>query len=192
MLLREDRRPTLRLGKRHVLVFATVLLSVLGAPTGAYAQAACDASAVDQYVECIPTSDGDDANNESGAGGGGNGGGGTTLSPSVSSQIDSQAGSDAPLLKEVASSPRYGAPTKKLKVPAATGTNGKARIGKEQMVQADPQADVSAGDALSAAAGAVGSGDAARLIGLLVALFLVSAATLAAAAARQKRRTPLT
>ena len=177
-----------RLRKRHVLVLAAVLASVLAAPTGAYAQAACEASAVDQYVECIPTSDGANGNNQGAGGGGGGGGGGTTLTPSLATQIEAKGGDDAEILKQVAGSRRYGAPTNKLSLPGA-GASGKMRIGKEQLVQADPQADVSAGEALSAAVSAVQGGDAGRLIGLLAALFFVSVATLAAAAVRQKRRT---
>ena len=187
MPLGHDMRRGARLRKRHVLVLATVLASVLAAPTGAYGQAACEASAVDQYVECIPTSDGDSANGQSGAGGGGGGGGRPTLTPSVSAQIEAQGGDDAEILKQVAGSRRYGAPTKKLEL-AGAGVSGKARISKEQLVLADPQADVSAGDAVSAAVSAVQGGDAGRLIGLLAALFLVSVATLGAAAVRQKRR----
>lgn len=177
-----DKRRALRFGKRRVFVSLTLLLTLLAWPGGAQAQPACDASAVDQYVECIPTSGGDDAS----AGSGGKPRQ-TPLPPGVATQVQSEGGSDAPLLQSLATDSRFGAPQKKL--ASGNGLNGKARIDKEQLVKADPQADVSASEALSAAVSAVQGGDAARLVGLLVALLLVSVATLSAAAVRQKRRT---
>ena len=63
-----------------------------------------DVSAIDQYVEAIPTSSGPAAT-----------GGGSAkprpLPPDVASEIREQGGNDADALMEVATSPRYGAPT---------------------------------------------------------------------------------
>jgi len=178
-----DKRRASRFGKRRVFLLLTLLITLLAWPGSAHAQATCDASAVDQYVECVPTNTGDDA-----SAGTGDKPRQTPLPPAVATQVQNQGGSDAPLLQTLATDSRFGAPQKKLK--GSAGVNGKTRIDKEQLIKASPQADVSAGEALSAAVSAVQGGDAARLIGLLVALLLVSVATLSAAAVRQKRRSP--
>src|SRR3712207_4287638 len=72
-------------------------------------------------------------------GGGGGGGGSTTLAPGIADDIASEGGADAGVLREVATSPTYGAPTKKLELPGA-GESGAARAGREDEVLAGPQA----------------------------------------------------
>lgn len=180
MSLGDDKRRSVRVYERRVLVSFAVFATLLAWPAVAQAQAqpACDSSAVDQYVECIPTSGGDDASAGTGADPTR-----TLLPPSLVGQIRSQGGEDASLLEEVASSSRYGAPQKSLG-QGGSGLNGKLRLGKEQVTGTD----ASTGEALGAVVSAVQGGDAGRLVGLLVALFLVSLAAVGAAAVRQKRR----
>ena len=146
----------------------TLLLTLMAWPGGAHAQAACDASAVDQYVECIPTSGGD----EDAAGSGGKPR--QTPLPPVRGHAGAERGRLGRLRSSRPSRPTPASARRRRSWPRRSGVNGEARVGKEQLVLADPQADVSAGDTLSAAVTAVQGGDAARLIGLLVVLFLVS------------------
>jgi hypothetical protein len=85
---------------------------------------------VDQYVESVPTADGDTI----GGGNGGVGGGRTTrdhanpgptrLPHSVRQRIRSQGGSDAATLETIASSPALGAPDS---VPASDSGGGSGR-----------------------------------------------------------------
>jgi hypothetical protein len=177
MLRGNANRRSARGGKRGFLVTVTVLVTLLALAGPASAQAPCGVSAIDQYVECIPTGDG--KNSSSAAGQPAAGG---SLPPSVAAQIRSAGGDDAEILEQVASSPNYGAPTK------AAGSSTRGRISGEALAAADPDSEVSARDAASAAVSAVQGGDAARLVGLLVAIFLVAVAALTVAALRQKRR----
>lgn len=181
MLRRDSQGPALRGWKRGFLVGVTVVGTLLALTGQASAQSPCGVSAVDQYVECIPTGDG---RNSSGANQGSQPPS-APLPPSVAAQIESTGGDDAELLRQVATSPRYGAPSKSA-AGGSSSTHG--RISGEALAGADPDSDTSAGDAVSAAVSAVQGGDAARLVGLLVGLFLISAAALTLAAVRQKRR----
>jgi hypothetical protein len=151
----------------------------------AYAQTPDDASAVDQYVEDVPTSKG---STRPGQGKSTK----TTLTPSVSSQIEAEGGSDADLLREVASSSDYGAPQKakpqKAKPKKAKADGPKRSIRTDDGAPVAGPDDPSAGEAISAAASAVQGGDASRLVALLIALFVITLAVLAAAGLRQKRR----
>ena len=126
-----------------------------------------------------------------------------SLPPAVSNSIEQQGGSDAGILREVATSPDYGAPAtsapkgnagnkpkakKGKRKDAAQGAQGTARgASPEGHVIPRPQ-DSSPSEALSAAVSAVQGGDAARMVGLLVVLFLISVAALATAALRHRRR----
>jgi hypothetical protein len=124
---------------------------------------------VDQYTEEIPTAAG--PQHSGGAAGGptsNGGGGGTTLPPGVQSQITSEGGKDAKKLKEIATSPAFGAPA--------------TRVPDEGAVR-----DVQPEGALSAAVGAISDGSDGRLIGLFVALVAIAAAALGLAAARRQR-----
>jgi hypothetical protein len=182
MLRGDGRGRALRGWKRGFLVGLTVVGTLLALTGQASAQSPCGVSAVDQYVECIPTGDG---RNSSGANQSGQGPSGP-LSPSVAAELESTGGDDAEVLRQVATSPRYGAPSKPAASDPSSSTHG--RISGEALAAADPDSDTSAGDAVSAAVSAVQGGDAARLVGLLVALFVISAVALALSAVRQKRR----
>jgi hypothetical protein len=166
-----------RIRKRGFLVTVTLLVTLLALAGQASAQSGCGVSAVDQYVECIPTGDGE---NSSGASAPTSG----SLPPPIAAQIQSAGGEDAEVLEQVATSSRYGAPTKR----AAKSSSTHGRISGETRAGAGPASDVWAGEAASAAVSAVQGGDAGRVVGLLVGLFLISAAALTVAAVRQKRR----
>jgi hypothetical protein len=152
-----------------------VIAAAVFAAGAAEARADCGPDvdpAVCQYVEEIPTSEGSQA---SGGGGSSSGGGGptaSTLSPSVTANVESKGGKDTDRLKAIATSPAYGAPTHE---PDRNGVTGSER----------PTLD--SGSALSAAASAVGSGEG-TLLGLITVLVLISFATLALAARRAAPR----
>jgi hypothetical protein len=151
---------------------AAIFGATLLACSGAYAQTS---GGVDQYVEDVPS-----------AGGTTHPGKGKpkkdTIKPSVETQIEEQGGSDAPVLTEVATSSDYGAGPK-LK-PAAP----KMTVREGEISKADPEADVSNGAIAASAVSAVSGAETARLAGFLVILFVISVATLTAAALRQRRR----
>jgi hypothetical protein len=180
MLRVNENRRAVRGGKRGFLVTVTVLGTLLALAGPASAQSPCGVSAVDQYVECIPTGDGE---NSSGA----NQSSGGSLPPSVANAIQSAGGEDAQVLEQVATSSRYGAP--KPTDSSSDSSSRHGRISGDALAAADPDSDVSTGDAASAVVSAVQGGDAGRLVGLLVGLFLISAAALTVAALRQKQRT---
>ena len=183
-------QPTKR-ARRRAAIALGVLLAFTTWAGQAYAQTPDGPSAVDQYVEDVPTSGGATAPGK-------NKPKINSLPPSVSNQIDQQGGSDAAILREVATSPDYGAPAAATGKKAGTKANGK-RNGKETAAgvtrgkAADAReipapADSSPSEAVSAAVSAVQGGDAGRLVGLLIALFVISIAALAAAGLRSRRR----
>ncbi|MEO8289685.1 MAG: hypothetical protein ABI649_01655 [Gaiellaceae bacterium] len=120
---------------------------------------------VDQYTEQIPTADGP---KHSGGGGAATNGGGT-LPPGVQAQIKSEGGKDAKKLKELATSPAFGAPETSARLPEGAGR------------------DLQPESALSAAITAISDGSDGRLVGLFVALLAIAAAALGVAAARRQR-----
>lgn len=145
-------------------------------------------AAVAQYVEEIPTSSGSQAT-----------GVGKVqtkpLAPALSHRLNKEAGADAPLLQQVATSSAYGAPqrvlhtTKPLKTKIGAqgtafgrgsafgnGARGKGTIG----------GDATPRRALSAAVNVVSDGSDGRLIGLVVVLAAITAVAVAAAAYRQR------
>lgn len=166
------------------MVAAAAVSTLLALPGTALAQTTDDPSAVDQYVEDVPTGGGSSVP-----------GSGkpkkTNLPPGVTAQIADQGGSDAELLNTVASSSDYGAPQKTLK--RKTERSGYTISGAQMERRegdggsASPEGDVSAASAVSSAVAADGAG-AARLIGLLVLLFAVSLGALAFSALRHRRR----
>jgi len=169
-----------------LLVGAAGVATLLALPGTALAQTADDPSAVDQYVEDVPTGGGSSVPGSKGKPKK------TNLPPGVSAQISDQGGSDAALLSNVASSSDYGAPQKTLE--RKTETSGYTISGAQMERReaggsaASPEDDVSAASALSSAIAADGAG-AARLIGLLALLFAVSLGALAVSAVRHRRRT---
>jgi hypothetical protein len=119
----------------------------------------------DQYTEQIPTAGGPHNTGSSGGGptgGSGNSGGGGIVLPA---NLSSDAGKDAKKLRDVATSPRYGAPNRTIPLP-------------------DSSAKAPA--ALSSAVNAVTDGSDSRMVGLFIALLAVTAVSLGAAAARRR------
>jgi hypothetical protein len=178
-MLTPGRRPqpiTRRAGA--IAIFAAAVF----AAGAAEARAECGPDvdpAVCQYVEEIPTSEGSQASGGGGSSSGGGGGGQTasTLSPSVTANVEAKGGKDADRLKAIATSPVYGAPTHE------PDPNGAPNWKKHGLSNTSPSLD--SGSALSAAASAVGSGQG-LLVGLLAALALISFATIAVAAHRTR------
>jgi hypothetical protein len=161
--------------RRRRGVVALITVAALATWT-AEARAECgpeDQSAACQYVEDIPQSGGSQASGGSGSGSS-SGPGQSSLSPAVTAEIESKGGPDAGRLKAIATSPAYGAPAQ---AGDPTGS-GQLPTSKELL---------GSGSALSAAASAVGSGEA-PLLGLLAGLVAVSFAALAFAVRRGRRR----
>ena len=172
--------PKRRTLMRCALLSLAVAGTLLATAGGAYAQTGDDRSGVDQYVEQPPSASGNTHST---------GGGPATLPPNVTNDISSQGGSDASALATIVTDPAYGGPgAKKKEAKSASGpTVGMPGRG-ESVSSADPEGDVSATGALSSAVSAVNGGEAARLVGMLIVLFLISVATLTSAGLRQRRR----
>jgi hypothetical protein len=132
-----------------------------------------DSGVYDQYVEQIPGATGSHHAGSGGVPGGsggsgidGSGGTGATGNAIVlPSNLDKDGGKDAKRLREVATSPRYGAPNSTVPLPDSS---------------TQPPA------ALSAAVNAVTDGSDGRMIGLFVALLAVTAVSLGVAASRRR------
>ncbi len=135
-------------------------------------------SVYDQYTEQIPAANGPHntssggpgapgSSGSSGVSGGtsGDGGGAAIVLPA---SLNQDGGKDAKTLREVATSPRFGAPNSTFQLPADSTENSQASV--------------------SAALNAVADGSDGRMVGLFVALLAVTAVSLGFAAAR--RRTP--
>ena len=135
-------------------------------------------SVYDQYTEQIPAANGPHntssggpgapgSSSSSGVSGGtsGDGGGAAIVLPA---SLNQDGGKDAKTLREVATSPRFGAPNSTFQLPADSTENSQASV--------------------SAALNAVADGSDGRMVGLFVALLAVTAVSLGFAAAR--RRTP--
>jgi hypothetical protein len=167
--------PARRFRRHRWAIGVTLAVTLIAWPGPASAQTP-PSSAVDQYVEDQPTSEGSVPT--TGSGGGGSPPRTTQLDRDTSAAITRHGGTDAPVLKALATDSRYGAPQDRLKTTHKVRDAGLSRGGF----------DSSPGEAVSAAASAVQGGDAGRLIGLLVALLVISVMTLGAAALRQKRR----
>jgi hypothetical protein len=165
--------PGLDLRSPHWRVAVTAAVTLLAWAAPAAAQDPCNESAIDQYVECVPTDKGSNAPGTQTEDR-------TPLSGAVQQAVAEEGGADAPILTEVATSSRYGAPQRKLKIDRDPGARESAA--------STSGGDTSAGDAASAAVSAVQSGDAGRLVGLLGALLAIAVGTLAYAGLRQKRR----
>jgi len=135
------------------------------APTASAAGSPQDSGVYDQYTEQIPTAGGNQHSGSAGGPGTGSGpgtsGGAGIVLPS---NLTKDGGKDAKTLREVATSPRYGAP------------NGTGSL---------PEGSSSSEPALSAAIGAVTDGTDGRMVGLFVALLAVIAVSLGFAAARR-------
>ena len=169
---RRARRPI-------VLLAAAGVATLLAVPGTAAAQTSDIPSAVDQYVEDVPTGGGSSVP--------GSGGGNSNLPPGVTAEIADQGGSDAPLLNQVATSSTYGAPNvaRKNQQNGPTISGGMMERREGGGSAAGPETDVSVGSALSSA---VSGDEGGRLVFLLVLLFAVSVAAVAVSATRYRRR----
>jgi hypothetical protein len=166
--------PGLDLRPPHWCVAVTAAVTLLAWAAPAAAQDPCNESAIDQYVECVPTDKGSSAPGTQAEDR-------TPLSGAVQEAVSEEGGADAPILTEVATSSRYGAPQRKLKIDRDPGA-------RESAASTSGGEDTSPGEAVSAAVSAVQSGDAGRLVGLLGALLAIALGALAFAGLRQKRR----
>jgi hypothetical protein len=124
----------------------------------------------DQYVEQVPAANGSHHSGAAGVpggsgGSGGSGGTGGGAAIVLPADLDKEGGEDAKKLREVATSPRYGAPSSSVPLPDSS-TKSPA--------------------AISAAVNAVTDGSDGRMIGLFVALLAVTAVSLGVAASRRR------
>ena len=173
----------------RLIAMLGALVAALALAGEAAAQRPCGNSAIDQYVECPPQVGDENAPDVTKPTK-------TPLPTDVRTRLFAEGGEDAPILEEIATSSVYGAPQRSAAgngsgADASGGGPGGPRRGGDGSTPyegADPRDDVSAGEAVSAAVGAVGGGEAGRMAGLLVFLVLISVAALAAAALRHRRR----
>jgi hypothetical protein len=121
-----------------------------------------DVPAVSAYVELVPTSRG---SRRPSAGATRRG----TLPREVEARLARQGGRDAPLLKEVATSPAYGAPTDRMR----------------ERKQTDPPAEPSDESTLGSAVSVATDGGDDRLIALALVLVVVTGGAAAAAYLRR-------
>jgi hypothetical protein len=164
----QDPKAFGRSGAGTALVAVVAMLAFAGWNDGAAAQTAPppppDDSAIDEYVEEIPTGSG-------GVAPGADEKETTPLPGSVSAQLDGQAGGDAAVLKELATSSHAGAPQTEL-----------APIARR------PEAARDRTSGLAAAASAVGGSSGTRLIGLLLVVVLITGAAAVAVVYRHLDR----
>jgi hypothetical protein len=130
-------------------------------------------SVYDQYTEQVPAANGPHNTSSGGpgapggsGGSGGTSGGGGGAAIVLPASLNQDGGKDAKTLREVATSPRFGAPNSTLQLPADSTQNRQASA--------------------SAALNAVTDGSDGRMIGLFVALLAVTAVSLGIAAARRR------
>lgn len=162
--------------RQLVVVCALAAVAALAAGSPAYGKG-CPGnltnegpSSVAQYTEQLPTSCGNHVT--------GTGKGTTKLPRSIEQKIDKQAGSDATILKNIATSESYGAPQRTIKSPKSQKS---VRHGK---ILTDSAAHSS--NPLSASVSVVTDGSDARLIALVV--LMVGIAVLVLATAVRRRR----
>jgi hypothetical protein len=161
-----------------LLTLAVLLGAFALAPAAAAQDPYDDAALVDQYGEDLPTAEGPQPSTGaggagSGGGSGGGGAGGTGAEAGVPLAADIENGltkavgkQDADQLREVATSPRFGAPDR-VDAPVATAE--------------EPSP-------LTAAVDALGEEGGSSLVPIFLALAAVAAAMLGAAAAQRRRR----
>ena len=178
---------------RRWVVGAAVLIALLGAGSAAAQTPPGDISGVDEYTEQLPTGGG---NVPTGTGGGKP----TPLPPSVKTDVRRFGGGDARLLETIATSRAFGAPGRGLSRSTARGDSkdgGKSKDGSDgagaggadggDRVPANV-GDVSFGEAVSSAAGALAdTDDGGGPSPLLLALLAISGALVATAVWRARR-----
>jgi hypothetical protein len=135
------------------------------APAASAAGSPQDSGVYDQYTEQIPSAGGNQHSGTGGPGAGGPSTAGPTGSIVLPANLTKDGGKDAKTLRQVATSPRYGAPDGTVPLPASSANTPAA---------------------LSAAVGAVTDGSDGRMVGLFIALLAVTAVSLGIAAARRR------
>jgi hypothetical protein len=139
--------------------------ALLLAPTAAAQNGSAQQSGVyDQYTEQVPTASGPHdtgSGSPPGTGASGSSGGGAAIV--LPASVKKDGGKDAKKLREVATSPRYGAPTSTVPLPNSSTQTA---------------------DAVSSAVNAASDGSDGRVLGLFVAILVVTAASLGVAVAR--------
>jgi len=156
---------------RSLRIFGGVGLGVCAfllwlAPAALAGGSPSDSGVYDQYTEQVPSAGGSHGTG-SGPGTGGTGsppgtsGGGAIVLPA---NLNAAAGKDAKTLREVATSPRFGAPSSTGQLPQGSGSTPAG---------------------FSAAISTVTDGSDGRMVGLFVALLAVTAVSLGIAAARR-------
>lgn len=167
--------------QRRLSILVIAAASLLGFAGDASAQTIEDgSSAVDEYVEDVPTSEGSTpvvGNKPKKR---------KPLSSRVTAEVHREGGEDAAVLEEVATSSAFGAPQKEINRPRRE----KPHDANTNRPAERPQVGSSGGEALAAAATATTGENASRLIALLIALGVISVATVATLVARQPRRSP--
>lgn len=141
-----------------------VVLAALGfAGTANAGPAPPEIPAVSAYVEMVPTSRGSKPSATPARGRP------TTLDANVERKLETEAGADAPLLKEVATSPAYGAPARATRRPSAAEARGDE------------------GAAAAAVSTTSTSSSDRRLLGLGAILLLLTGAFVGASVAERRR-----
>ena len=134
-----------------------------------------NSSAVDQYVEQVPTSSGSQV---SGLGGGKK----RELPRAVEKELADKGGDDAAVLQDVATSSDYGAPQEQLKLDE----KDKARLREAVTDLRGDDSRVDVESAVSAPVSVLAEGSDRRLLGLVIVMALIALATVVAAAYRQR------
>ena len=181
--------------RHHRLGSAVLVLALLGPADTALAdhnrghRKKCVA-AVCQYVEHIPTGSGSQPTSPAASGTASVTPSGTKpgakarapLAPRIRRKLERQAGKDARLLEQIATSSAYGAPQVRLRRGSEESVRGDAAFSRPR-IEEDP----SLGQALSAAVTVAGDASNGRVIGLLV--FMAGITAIALGAAGYQRRT---
>ena len=174
-----------RIVRRTVLVAVAAAALVVGSsPASAKHRRGHSegSSAVDQYVEQIPTSSGSRASGLRGRKG--------RLNPKVQQTLQRQGGKDAQLLEEIATSEAYGAPVATGEARGKRGSGSNTRSGRTRLALGEKEA-AAVGRAeppgtVSALKSVVTDGSDRRLLALLVLMGVITVAALGTAAYRQR------
>ena len=164
------------------MLVACLAGGVLAWAAPALAQVPGDVSGVDQYVEDLPTGEGDRPAGVVTGNTGGSGDSRTPLSKPARERLDAQGGRDAPLLETLARSSAYGAPQRAL--PRAKRPGSGSGPGDSTSPSAG---EISVGAALSSGVGSLSDRDDRGPVWLLLVLAAISAAIAAVAIYRFRR-----
>lgn len=159
--------------RQLVVVCALVAVAALVAGSPAYGKGCAGnvkgdpSSSVAQYVEVLPTSCGNHPTNS--------GNRTTKLPRSLEQKIDSQAGTDATLLKKIATEESFGAPQRQIK--SQKGSKQRSILSDSANKNSNP---------VFASVGVVTDGSDSRLIVLVLVMVGIAALVLAAALRRRR------